>query len=162
MWPRLLESVGIALANLRENTLQTLLSTLGIIIGVASLIAVLAIGDGMERTAREEVERTTGVQVVILTPRVTEEIEGVTVARHDYPVFTPADAVDAARFAALDGVAVVSAEPQRVVLALTGRVGPVLRVAADLDPADITARPADLDELFLTYYRSPEEDVRVR
>ena len=63
---------------------------------------------------------------------------------------------------ALDGVEVVSAEPERVVLALTGRVGPVLRVAADLDPADITARPADLDELFLTYYRSHEEDVRVR
>ena len=98
MWPRLFESLGIAVANLRENPLRTILSTLGVIIGVASLISVLAIGEGMERTARQEVQRTTGVQVVVLTPRVTEEVEGVTVPRHDYPVFTPADALDAARF----------------------------------------------------------------
>ena len=99
MWPRLFESLGLALANLRENPLRTVLSTLGVIIGVGSLISVLAIGDGMERTARQEVQRTTGVQVVVLTPRVTEEIDGVTVARHDYPIFTPADAIEAARFA---------------------------------------------------------------
>ena len=34
-----------------------------------------------------------------------------------------------------------------------GPVAPVLRAAADHDPVDITARPADLDELFLAYYR---------
>jgi ABC-2 type transport system ATP-binding protein len=30
-------------------------------------------------------------------------------------------------------------------------------VAADLEPTDLTARPADLDELFLSYYRSQPE-----
>ena len=38
-------------------------------------------------------------------------------------------------------------------LALTGPLGPVLAAAAALDPIDMTARPADLDELFLRYYR---------
>ena len=42
----------------------------------------------------------------------------------------------------------------RVTLSVTGPIAPLLRVAADLDPLEVTARPADLDELFLTYYRT--------
>ena len=34
-----------------------------------------------------------------------------------------------------------------------GAVAPVLRAAAAHDPLDVIARPADLDELFLAYYR---------
>jgi ABC-2 type transport system ATP-binding protein len=40
------------------------------------------------------------------------------------------------------------------VLSVTGPVAPLLREAAELDAVDLTARRADLDELFLTYYRS--------
>jgi hypothetical protein len=29
----------------------------------------------------------------------------------------------------------------------------VLRAAAELEPVDVIAKPADLDELFLAYYR---------
>ena len=29
----------------------------------------------------------------------------------------------------------------------------MLRAASELDPTDVIARPADLDELFLAYYR---------
>ena len=68
--------------------------------------------------------------------------------------------VDPGAFAALDGVRVLHCADGRVVLSITGPVAPLLRVAADLDPLDITARPADLDELFLTYYRTaPEPEV---
>jgi ABC-2 type transport system ATP-binding protein len=42
----------------------------------------------------------------------------------------------------------------RLALSLTGPVAPLLRVVADLDPTDLVARPADLDELFLSYYRA--------
>ena len=45
-------------------------------------------------------------------------------------------------------------------LSITGPVAPLLRVAADLDPTDITARPADLDELFLSYYRTDSSPKR--
>lgn len=97
MWARISEPVAIALATLRENPLRTLLSTLGVIIGVAALVSVLVIGDGMERLGREEVERTTGVQSVVLTPLVSDEINGEPVARTDYPIFSPSDATEAAR-----------------------------------------------------------------
>ena len=54
----------------------------------------------------------------------------------------------------LDGVQVVHCADGRITLSVTGPIAPLLRVAADLDPLEVTARPADLDELFLTYYRT--------
>lgn len=44
---------------LRGNPMRTGLSALGIVIGVAALVAVLAVGDGVERYARRQIERTT-------------------------------------------------------------------------------------------------------
>ena len=72
--------------------------------------------------------------------------------------------VDPKVFASIEGVHVVAADGKRITLALRGAVAPVLRVAAELDPLDVVARPADLDELFLTYYRdqSAEEPVDAR
>ena len=61
-------------------------------------------------------------------------------------------------------VRVLSHDATRLRLSVTGPIGPLLRVAADLEPDDMTARPADLDELFLTYYRTgtDEADCHVR
>jgi ABC-2 type transport system ATP-binding protein len=61
-------------------------------------------------------------------------------------------------------VRVLSQDITRLRLSVTGPMGPLLRLAADLDPVDMTARPADLDELFLTYYRAETEvaDSRVQ
>ncbi len=61
--------------------------------------------------------------------------------------------VAAAEFSHLDGVQHVVAEGTRVNLQATGELAPVLRAIADHDPVDVVARHADLDELFLTYYR---------
>jgi len=47
----------------------------------------------------------------------------------------------------------------RISLSVTGSVAPLLRAAAVLDPVDVTARPADLDELFLSYYRATPGDA---
>jgi len=62
--------------------------------------------------------------------------------------------VDTAALTQLDGVQVTKADPRRLRLTITGPVAPVLRAIAPLDPIDLLARPADLDELFLDYYRS--------
>jgi putative ABC transport system permease protein len=97
-------SIGIGFETLRANPLRTVLSTLGVIIGVASLVAILSLGDGMERLGREEIERTTDVQTVALQPQLTEEIDGQTVPRSDYPVFTQRDADQLRQLAAIAGV----------------------------------------------------------
>ena len=68
--------------------------------------------------------------------------------------------VAAAVFESLDGVAHVAVDGDRVTLHVTGQLAPLLRVIADHDPVDVVARHADLDELFLTYYReNPNADA---
>jgi len=69
--------------------------------------------------------------------------------------------VDPKPFASIEGVQVVAANGKHITLALRGAVAPVLRVAAELDPLEVVARPADLDELFLTYYRDQSVDESV-
>ena len=63
--------------------------------------------------------------------------------------------VDPASLAAVTGVTVTAADGPRMTLDVTGEIGPVLKVIASCDPVDLISRPADLDELFLDYYREP-------
>jgi putative ABC transport system permease protein len=85
-------SIREGVASLRINPLRTVLSTLGIIMGVASLVAVLAVGDGVERFARDQVSRTTDLQTVVVEPLVARLVDGVSLPNPGYPVFTVADA----------------------------------------------------------------------
>lgn len=69
--------------------------------------------------------------------------------------------VAASTFQSLDTVRRVTVDGDRVTLQVTGELAPLLRVIADHNPVDVVARRADLDELFLTYYRqdgSPDVD----
>jgi putative ABC transport system permease protein len=114
--PALLPAARVALQTLRTNPLRTALSTLGIVMGAAALVAVLSLGDGVERFARVQLERE-GANLVQVAPRTADTIDGLRVPRTEYPVFTIADADDLA--AGLDGNV-------DVVLSLegTGRLAP--------------------------------------
>ena len=68
--------------------------------------------------------------------------------------------VDPADLQAVTGVTVTASDGPRLTLDVTGEIGPVLKVIASHDPIDLISRPADLDELFLDFYRqSPEKEV---
>ena len=69
-------SLRVGLETLRANPLRTILSTLGIIIGVAALVSVLSVGDGMERLAREQIGRTTDLQRIQISPRLFRIVDG--------------------------------------------------------------------------------------
>ena len=84
---------------------------------------------------------------------VIDTVEGLRKAAPRTIEFRFPTNVDPQLFAAIAGVRVLNADGGHIALSLHGPVAPVLRAAADLDPIDIIARPADLDELFLTYYR---------
>lgn len=62
-------------------------------------------------------------------------------------------AVDPTLFSRLDGVSVTSIDGSRIAMEVTGAIGPVLKVIAERDPLDVISRHADLDELFLDFYR---------
>lgn len=85
-------SLSVGLDALFANPLRTLLSTLGVVMGVAAMVAVLSMGDGAERFAREQMERTTDLLAVAVTPRQTVQVDGQFVRREDIVAFTAADA----------------------------------------------------------------------
>jgi putative ABC transport system permease protein len=99
-------SLRIALQTLRANPLRTVLSTLGIVMGVASLVAVLAIGDGVEAFARSQIQNTTDLQTITVAPITYDMVDHVRIPRSDYPVFTLEDGDSLG--AALSGAATVS------------------------------------------------------
>jgi ABC-2 type transport system ATP-binding protein len=85
---------------------------------------------------------------------VTDTVDGLRRAAPRTVEFRFPTHVAPAPFAALYGVQIVHCADGRLTVSVAGPLAPLLRVAADLDPLEMTARPADLDELFLSYYRT--------
>jgi beta-exotoxin I transport system ATP-binding protein len=103
----------------------------------------------------DEVQRVAD-RVAIIKEGVIVVTDSVEKLRRNAPrtvEFTFERVVDPAAFSHVDGVRLVEHVDHRIRLAISGAIGPLLRVAADLEPVDMTARAADLEELFLTYYR---------
>ena len=50
------EIFSVALASLRANKLRSLLTMLGIVIGVASVIAMIALGNGAENAVKDRIK----------------------------------------------------------------------------------------------------------
>ncbi|WP_162271404.1 ABC transporter permease [Luteitalea pratensis] len=84
-------AVFTGLDALRANPLRTLLSTIGVVMGAASLAAVLSLGDGAESFARERIAFE-GLQRITLEARTDDLFDGHRVPRSRYPIFTAADA----------------------------------------------------------------------
>jgi ABC-2 type transport system ATP-binding protein len=64
--------------------------------------------------------------------------------------------VDGAEFAAIDGVRSCEVTGDRVLLEIAGDVDAVIKAAARHHLVDIERREADLDEVFLAFYRTPD------
>ena len=87
----LANAASVGFRTLAANPLRTFLSTLGVIIGSASLVAVLSLGDGTERYARQQIAGKTSMQLFVITPRTGEEVDGVWFPRPDTVALGPAD-----------------------------------------------------------------------
>lgn len=83
-----IKSISIALQNIRANPLHTFLSTLGIIIGVAAMVGILALGDGLEQTGREQIANTTSLNIITIDSRRTKIVDEIRVEVSDRPQFT--------------------------------------------------------------------------
>jgi putative ABC transport system permease protein len=88
----LIESARVGADSLRTNTMRTTLSTTGVVIGVASLVAAFSITDGVDLWARALIARESSVQDVSITPRTSTVVAGRTVPITGYPVLTAEDA----------------------------------------------------------------------
>jgi beta-exotoxin I transport system ATP-binding protein len=61
--------------------------------------------------------------------------------------------IDPSVFSRIPGVSVTSCEGTHLSMEVTGPIGQVLKTIAEHEPLDVIARHADLDELFLGFYR---------
>ena len=60
----------VASRSIRKNKMRTLLTMLGIIIGVAAVIVMVAIGEGAQSEIRARIENL-GTNLVVITPGST-------------------------------------------------------------------------------------------
>src|SRR5689334_3138960 len=90
--PVFLASLRVGVDTLRANPLRTILSTLGVIMGAGALVSVLSLGDGVEHYARKQIERTTDLQTITVSPQRFRDVDGIQVENSNVPTFTVAEA----------------------------------------------------------------------
>ncbi|HEX6134747.1 MAG TPA: ABC transporter permease [Longimicrobiales bacterium] len=88
---RRLHAINAALETLSSHPLRTTLSTLGVIIGVASLVAILALADGLEAYARVQIAETTDLHGITVVPVTDEVRDGIRIRRDRAADFTEDD-----------------------------------------------------------------------
>jgi len=66
---KLYDSVELAVRNLRESVLRNSLTTIGISVGVASLVAMLSLGLGLQKLATRRLEKSGLFDTVVVTSR---------------------------------------------------------------------------------------------
>lgn len=87
------EAVRLALRAIRRNVLRSFLTVLGVVIGVAAVIAMVTVGQGSSAQVRADVE-SLGTNVLVLRPG--KRMMGPSATRDVSPAFTLRD-VDALR-----------------------------------------------------------------
>jgi ABC-2 type transport system ATP-binding protein len=102
----------------------------------------------------DEVQRVADRVAIIRDGRlvVTDSVEHLRASAPRIMTLRFRRAVDPAPFLAIQGVESATPDGDDLALRFTGDVAPVLRAALEHELVDVTARHADLDELFLSYY----------
>jgi putative ABC transport system permease protein len=77
-----------AIENLRNNFFHTLLSILGIVIGVAALVSILSLIDGMEKYAREQISTTTSLKNITIRTITNKTINNVQIKKDSFAFIT--------------------------------------------------------------------------
>jgi putative ABC transport system permease protein len=94
MFKKVTGSFILALQNIRSHFFHTILSLLGIVIGVASLVSILSLIDGMEKYARDEITRTTSLNSIVIGTNSNKRINGVWVRKDSILYLTHEDFID--------------------------------------------------------------------
>lgn len=89
-----IQSFALALQNIRSNLFHTLLSVLGIVIGVAALVATFSLIDGLEKFARDQIAAQTSVNAIVVETKTDKLINNILVRKDSFQV------LDYERFAA--------------------------------------------------------------
>jgi putative ABC transport system permease protein len=81
MLKKITSSFVLAIHNIRSNFFHTVLSVIGIVIGVASLVAILSLIDGMEKFAQDQLSRTTSLKAIVIQTQMNKRVDGVSLKK---------------------------------------------------------------------------------
>lgn len=99
-----------AFANIRANFFHTFLSILGIVIGVAALVAILSLIDGMEKYAKEQISSTTDLKNVLIQTQTHQVINNIRVRKDSFAYLTSTPFEDLQHKFQTQGKAILYAE----------------------------------------------------
>jgi len=86
MVKKIVVSFLLAFQNIRSNFFHTILSVLGIVIGVAALVAILSLIDGMEEFARNQITKTTSLKAIVVQSDPVKRINDIRIRKDTFPV----------------------------------------------------------------------------
>ncbi|MEO9481997.1 MAG: FtsX-like permease family protein [Ekhidna sp.] len=84
---KIIHTFKAAFHNARSNLFHTLLSVLGMVIGVGALVAILSLIDGMEKYAHDQISQTTSLESVMISTITTSRVDNINVKKTDYHYF---------------------------------------------------------------------------
>ncbi|HXT17519.1 MAG TPA: ABC transporter permease [Gemmatimonadaceae bacterium] len=87
-------SLAEGVSAMTANPLRTALSTLGVVMGIASVIATLTLADGFEGFLRDRIAAQTGILSIAVSPRTQIIRDGFAFPNAVYPVFDRHDAAE--------------------------------------------------------------------
>ena len=83
---QIFSSFLLAFQNIKSNFFHTFLSVLGIVIGVAALVSILSLIDGMEDFARKQVTTTTSLNSITISTNAYTHTNGVRVKKDTFAI----------------------------------------------------------------------------
>lgn len=83
---------SIGLSALTVNPMRSILSTLGVVMGVGAMVSVLSMGDGVAKFAQQQIAETTDLLGISVSPVTSTTIDGQLVRRSDVVRLTATEA----------------------------------------------------------------------
>lgn len=83
---KLMFAFAQAIDSIRSNFFHTFLSILGIVIGVAALVAILSLIDGMEKYAQEQISSTTDLQNIKVETQTHKTVNNIRLAKDTFAI----------------------------------------------------------------------------
>ncbi|MEM6768845.1 MAG: ABC transporter permease, partial [Bacteroidota bacterium] len=91
MLKKFFTSFLLAWQNIQSRIFHTILSILGIVIGVASLVGILSLIDGLEQFAKSQISQTTSLEAIIIFPERFEKLNGLRIKKDSMDFLLPSD-----------------------------------------------------------------------
>jgi putative ABC transport system permease protein len=87
MLKKFINSFVIGFKNIKSHFLHTLLSILGVVIGVAALVGILSLIDSMENYVHKQISATTDIEKIAIVTQKQKQIAGSWVRKEHYGYF---------------------------------------------------------------------------